>query len=414
MRRHWATKIWLLGTLTTMLMWFGCEQKGDMSPTGTTRQVLAYIDTLTIDPHWSHRRRCDSGSAYLSEANEPAVGEDVRFSVTRGRFGLRSDTTVRSDSLGRARSVYTAPTDTGSVVVRAELLSMAEIRLANVMVSSESVGEGLLSVWTEFDTLFADNGVSATRVYARLRNEAHNPIGGANISLSTNLGTVTSPVVTDEITGTAVAILVSTTETGEATVVARHGAASDTARVAFISPAAASRIVLSASRLQLAAGIDSAVITARVYDLNDLPVVDNTVVFFTTSQGSLTAVTGHTIDGSASTILVASASTGVAHVSATTGGSVAGGVDVEVMSGPAGLITVSAASSELFADNTSETEITAAVTDNFGNAVAQGTPVSFVATGVRSVNPARLARTVSPAQCFAPVWTPVRPPLQPR
>ncbi len=385
MRRSLTMKVLIPALiLATMVFWFGCQQKGDLSPTGSNRSTLTYIDTVIVDP-----RILEPGATamlearILTETSEPAVGEDVRFSVTRGMLqGVHADTTIRSDSLGRARTTYTAPNDTGAVLVRTELLSMLEMRTTSLRVTTEGAAtEGLLSLWADFDSLFADNGNSYTRVYARLRNDAHNPIGGATVTFSTTLGTITSPAITEEITGVATATLVSSTEAGEAIVIARSGGSSDTLHIVFLTPAQASQVIVSSSRPQLTAGTDSAIISARVFDLNNLPVVDNTVVFFSTTRGTLTALTAHTTGGVAATTLLAPSTTGEVVVSATTGNQVSGSVSVQVTPGPTASISLTSGVSEMFADNSSVTAITAMVTDNFGNGVAEGTPVAFSAVG---------------------------------
>lgn len=385
MRRSLTMKVLVPALiLATMVFWFGCQQKGDLSPTGSNRSTLTYIDTVIVDPPILEPGATALLEArILTETSEPAVGEDVRFSVTRGMLqGAHADTTIRSDSLGRARTTYTAPNDTGAVLVRTELLSMSEMRTTSLHVTTEGAAtEGLLSLWADFDSLFADNGSSYTRVYARLRNEAHNPIGGATVTFSTTLGTITSPAVTEEITGVATATLVSSTEAGEAVVIARSGASSDTLHIVFLTPTPASQVIVSSSQPQITAGTGSTDITARVFDLDNLPIADNTIVFFSTTRGTLTALTAQTMGGVASTTLLAPSTTGEAVISATTGNQVSGSVSLQVTPGPVASISLTSGVSEMFADNISTTTITAALTDNFNNGVAEGTPVTFSAVG---------------------------------
>jgi adhesin/invasin len=369
--------------LATLVLWLGCEQKGDISPTGSNKRVLTFIDTVIVDPRIVGPGESAAVQArIMSEINEPAESENVRFSVTRGTLpGGRVDTTVLTDRLGWARTSVTAPADTGTILLRTDLLSMSEQWATNIRVSSAASEEGVLTVWSDADTLYADNGFSRTLVHARLRNEAHNPIPGVVISFSTNVGSVTQAGVTDSVEGTAHATLVSTTETGPATVVAYYGSARDTAQVLFLEPVAASLVEVTSSRPQITAGSDSSIITARVFGTNGLPVVDNTLVSFSTTQGTLRNLTARTVSGVATSVLYASPATGVATVTATTGGSVTGNTHVTFMPGPTAAITLSASADTLFADNTSQATVTATVVDAFGNFVAQGTPVSFLALG---------------------------------
>lgn len=378
-----TVSVWLLALiLATLMFWIGCEQKGEISPTGTGRNALTFIDTVIVDPpRVGVGETANIHARVLDETNEPARNEPVRFSVNRGVLGgSRPDTTVNTDLAGWARTQFTAPADSGNVLLRTELLSMAEQRTAIVRVGITGAEEGLLSLWTESDTLFADNGTSRSRIFARLRNESNNPIPGAAIHFSTTVGTIQSPVLTDTLTGTAISTLVSTTEAGLAVIIARYGLSIDTTRVRFLTPAAAGSITVTAGRTQLTAGVDSTVITARVADERGLPVVDNSVVFFSVSRGVLSRATTLTSSGIATTVLYAPSVSGTTLVQATTGG-VSGGVTVEVVPGSAATVTVLSSADTLEADNSSLATITAIVRDGNGNGVVQGTPVSFSAQG---------------------------------
>ncbi|MBK8128633.1 MAG: Ig-like domain-containing protein [bacterium] len=201
MQRRLPFSFWLpMGTLLSVALWYGCEQKGDLSPVSSARDNLAFIDTIIIDPPvisplgtaWIEAR-------VVNEQQEPAAGEDVRFTATRGTFGEDGpDVTIPADNYGVARTLYTAPADTGNVSLHIELVSMqtAQSRSLPVQVGAGSQ-DGLLSVSADEDTLFADNGASTTQVRARVRNALNNPIGGAEVTFSTSRGVITSPSVTD-------------------------------------------------------------------------------------------------------------------------------------------------------------------------------------------------------------------------
>jgi adhesin/invasin len=364
-------------------LWFGCEQKGDISPTGASRHVLTFIDTVVVDPQLVGPGEIASiGARILNETNEPAENENVRISVNRGMLGSgKADTTVLSDRQGWARATFTAPSDTGPVLVRTELSSMSETRTSAIQVSSNQSAEGMLTVWADRDTLFADNGVSQTVIYARLRNEAHNPIAGATIFFSTDRGSITSPAVTDSVSGTARATLVSTTENGPATISATRGTTTATTTVVFVQPTSASLIVVSATRPQLTAGSDSTVVTARIYDSQNLPVADNTLVFFSATRGNLRNLTARVSGGVASTIYYAASTTGDVTLRATTGGTIYGTTLVSIRPGATARMTVTSSEDTLFADNSSEATITVLVSDAYGNPVLEGTPVAFSADG---------------------------------
>jgi hypothetical protein len=379
-----AIRLWLpVFALAVVTLWLGCEQKGDMNPAATSRQVLTFLDTVYVNPSVVAPGESASLSAHvLNENNGAAAGEHVRFSLDRGSFaGVQADTTVLCDQTGWARATFTAPADSGDILIRTELLSMAEVRTTTVHVSAIPAGEGLLSLRVDADTLFADNGVSTTHIYAHLRNEAHNPLPGELIYFSTSIGSVTSPATTDSISGTAVATLVSTTEIGTAVITATHGSTRDSVHVTFLQPAAASSIVVSTIKPTLIAGSDSTSVTAYVRDANNLPIADNTVVLFSTSLGTLSNLTAHTVNGAATTTLHASLVTGSGTITASTGGNITGTADFRVVAGPASSVLVTASSDTLYADNSSQCTITAWIRDALGNGLPEGLMVTFTAQG---------------------------------
>ena len=208
MQRRLPLGFWLpVGTLLSVALWYGCEQKGDLSPVSSARDNLAFIDTIIIDPPvimpeatgWIEAR-------VINEQQEPAPGENVRFTATRGSFGEGgADVTVTTDNYGNARTSYTAPHDTGNVSLHVELVSMQTTQTRSIRVSEAgSDPNGLISVVADDDTLFADNGASNTQIRARVRTLNNNPVGGAEVIFSTNRGVITSPAITDAQTGTAI------------------------------------------------------------------------------------------------------------------------------------------------------------------------------------------------------------------
>ena len=134
-----AHMIWFpAGTLVTMLLCLGCAQKGDLSPTESKQNTLSFLETVVVNPPTVTPGGTASVQALIvGEANEPASAEDVRFTVSRGAISImHSDTTVQSDSLGYAHATFTAPSDTGSVTLRTELLRMVDVQFTTIHVVS--------------------------------------------------------------------------------------------------------------------------------------------------------------------------------------------------------------------------------------------------------------------------------------
>jgi hypothetical protein len=270
MQRRLPLGFWLpMGTLLSVALWYGCEQKGDLSPVSSARDNLAFVDSVVIDPPVIVPLGTATIEAYVvNEQHEPAPGENVRFTVTRGSFDdVGPDVTVETDNYGVARTTYTAPEDTGNVSLHVELVSMqtAQTRTFGVRNTGMS-NDGLISVVADEDTLFADNGASTTQIRARVRNELNNPIGGVEVTFSTTRGVITSPAITDAQSGTALATLTSTNAIGSAMVIARYNDNADTVMVNFLEPFAASSIQVNTSLSSMTAGMDTSVISARVLD----------------------------------------------------------------------------------------------------------------------------------------------------
>jgi len=368
--------------LASLAFWLGCEQKGTIAPTSTGQGELFYFDTVRVSTSALAPSDQLSFEAHvLSESGENGSDRSVRFTASRGHFlGADADTILNTSSDGWASVTYVAPEDTGAVTLRAELLAMSEIATRTVSVTATGQPlEGQLYLWADTDTLFADNGQSSVAIYARLRNSANNPIGGASVTFTTTQGTVGSPAITDSATGVAATTLYSGATPGNARVKATYGVVSDSLDVAFVAPYPAASVVVNALPPQITAGLDSATIRAVVYDAQGQTVVDNTLVIFSTDRGTLSSSQGRTVSGVAVTRLYAPPSIGVARVTANVGAGVTDYTDVEIVPGPLAGIALIPEDDSLYADNYSTTQIHVYATDEFGNAVQEGTPISFEA-----------------------------------
>ncbi len=380
MQRRLPLGFWLpMGTLLSVALWYGCEQKGDLSPVSSARDNLAFIDSITIDPPvimplataWVDAR-------VVNEQDEPAPGENVRFTATRGSFGdAGPDVTVATDNYGHARTSYTAPADTGNVSLHVELVSMQTAQTRSIRVSTEGVDpNGLVSVVSDDDTLFADNGASTTQIRARVRTANNNPVGGVEVEFSTSRGVITSPGITDAQSGTAIATLTSTESVGAAIVIARYNDNADTVVVQFLQPYAASSIQVNTSLSTMTAGMDTSVISARVIDENGQTLGSNVLVTFTANSGSFSAQAVTTVNGIATTSYRAPVTAGNVTITASTG-TINGATVISVQPGALASLAVSMGTDSLWADNASETTVRALARDTYGNPASAGTIVAF-------------------------------------
>lgn len=384
MQRRLPVQFWLpMGALLSVALWYGCEQKGDLSPVSSARDNLAFIDTIIIDPPviipqasaWIEAR-------VVNEQQEPAPGENVRFTATRGSFGTAgADTTVVTDNYGHARTSYIAPADTGNVSLHVELLSMQATQTRSLPIRYDGIDvNGLVSLIADDDTLFADNGASTTQVRARVRTANNNPVGGVEVEFSTSRGVITSPAITDAQSGTAVATLTSTESIGTAMVIARYNDNADTVFVNFMEPYEASSIQVNTSLSTMNAGVDSAVVSARVLGEDGQTLQSNVLVTFTANAGSFSAQAVTTVEGIAQTTFRAPVTAGDITIIASTG-SVTGNTNVTINPGALASLTLDAMSDSLWADNSSETTIRALARDTYGNPALAGTIVSFSTIG---------------------------------
>jgi adhesin/invasin len=189
------------------------------------------------------------------------------------------------------------------------------------------------------------------------------------VSFTTNLGSVL-PVTRVTTNGVATATL-SSTVAGLATVTATVGSLNATALVTF-TPGPPANLSLVAAPSTLPVGNLSA-LTATATDQFGNPVADSIVVSFTTSFGALSNGSATTVNGAA-TATLSSTLPGTALVIATVG-SLNATAQVTFTPGPPANLLLVAAPGTLQVGNLSA--LTATVTDQFGNLVADGTLVSF-------------------------------------
>jgi adhesin/invasin len=214
---------------------------------------------------------------------------------------------------------------------------------------------------------------------AAVTDQFGNPVlNGTVVSFTTNLGSA-SPVTRVTTNGVATATL-SSTVAGLATVTATVGSLNATRSVTF-TPGPPANLALVAAPSTLPVGNLSA-LTATVTDQFGNPVAGSVVVSFTTSFGALSSNSATTTNGVA-TATLSSTVAGLATVTATVG-SLNATAPVTFTPGPPANLALVAAPSTLQVGHLSV--LTAAVTDQFGNPVLNGTVVSFT-TNLGSASP---------------------------
>jgi adhesin/invasin len=377
----------ILATVVALTIWYGCDREASMSPTDPSLAEYVFLDTLYTSRQYAAPEQDVTVTAVVATENgEPGVGYDVRFTTTLGTFpGGEQQVIQASNSEGFAQTILsTTVEDTGTASITGLLLVSEDVMTTTVDVGDTMQmvpGEGQLYMWSTYDTIYADNGMSSTHIFARLRDQQNHPMGGREIEFTTTLGTITSPATTNDSTGVARATLFSSSEPGLAKVVARYGDVSDSLWVMFQPLSEAHSIILSSNPNVLTAnGTDTTQIQALVRDEDGNPIVDGTVVLFSATEGVLRYTQRTTIGGYATTVLIAPTTSGYSTVRADVGNGIFATLDIPINPGPASLLTVTPEADTLLADGMSTTEVHISVTDAYHNPVSAGQDVTLSAS----------------------------------
>jgi hypothetical protein len=284
--------------------------------------------------------------------NPVADGIVVSFTTSSGTLSSNSATTVNG-----AATATLSSTLPGTAVVTATVGGLSATALVTftpgapanlaLVAAPSTLQVGHLSVLTATVTDQFGNLVAS----------------GVVVSFTTNLGGA-APTAAATTNGVATATL-SSTVAGLATVTATVGSLSATALVTF-TPGPPANLALVAAPSTLPVD-DLSALTATVTDQFGNPVADGIVVSFTTSFGTLSSNSATTVNGAA-TATLSSTLPGTAVVTATVGGLSATALVTFTPGAPANLALV-AAPSTLQVGHLSV--LTATVTDQFGNLVAQ-------------------------------------------
>jgi hypothetical protein len=222
------------------------------------------------------------------------------------------------------------------------------------------------------------NGSATSTITATVVDQyTHLVTDGTVVTFTTDLGSFpTAPYTSTTVGGLAVAILTSSTDLGTATVTATAANAAGSTGVPFV-PGEPYTVTVEASPTSITAdGVSASTVTATVTDQWQHPVADGTLVTFTTSLGSFptTPYTRSTTNGLATAVLTSSTQAGTSVVTATTGAT-SGTAEVTFTPGAPATLTLTVAPSESSVE--ASIAVTATLTDQYGNAVADGTPITF-------------------------------------
>ncbi|MBU1880061.1 MAG: hypothetical protein KJ734_14035, partial [Chloroflexi bacterium] len=290
-----------------------------------------------------------------------------------------STVSVRADRSGLTAGQW----DTGHVTITASGDTVGSPHVVDVSLHTLDPGPpGQVDASADQDILGV-NGVSTCTVQALVTDSAGiDVLNGTEVSFQTDLGTV-NPSTATTVDGMAQTTLVSAATAGLGTVVVQAGTVSNTVGVRFVGPAHDIAVNPDVQTLR-ANGASSTRVSVQVTDQAGWPVFDGTVVTFTTDLGTVSPSSSPTMAGAASTVIRSSATPGWAHVTAWA--DAASGTVTMRFGGPPAGVSVTANPGLLPADGASTAVVMTTVSDQWGDPIIDGTPVTFT-TDLGAVSP---------------------------
>jgi len=311
-----------------------------------------------------------------AQGNPVPNGTQVAFAETTATSATLSSLYVTTTS-GNA-SITVTPAAAGTVTIGATVGALAQVT-TNITVNTLSAASMTLAVdqTTQTADLVAVPGAVIT-VSATVKDAVGNGVNGVTVTFTSTVGSLSATTAVTNASGVATVTLSSTT-VGAGAVTATASGLTQSQAISFV-PGTASNVAVSLSPNNVQSG-SSTTVTVRVTDATGNAVLDGTGVdLASTSAGTFGASHLSTSSGSATTIFTPSA-VATHTVSATvTGTAITGSGTLTVNSASSSTLTLTTAVSlsQLTANNIDTSTLTATVKDSSGNAVIDGTVVSFV------------------------------------
>ena len=317
-------------------------------------------------------------ASVTDDEGDPVIGISVWFETTLGTI----DASAVTNTYGQATATLTAGTLADAAVVTATAGSVEQSIQVQINVGPASDETSLLDA--DPDILGA-NGEDTAVVTMTIKDKYSNPIAGAWVEFSTDLGSVYPIGAHTNSSGVAATTFTAGTEPGTASITASYGEGLTSTTAVELLVGTPAQIALSADPVSISVVSETtSTITALVTDDVENPVTGISV-WFETTLGTIDDSAVTNTYGQATATLTAGTLADVAVVTATSG-AVQRTIEVTIKAGPAVLISVEAAPDTLNADGVDVAAVTATVTDIYGNPV-EGEQVVF-STDLGSVSPA--------------------------
>lgn len=305
----------------------------------------------------------------LDESGAPVSGQGVEFSTNLGTLAPAISTT--NDS-GVAVTMFTAPQKTGIADITARLDSF---QIQSVAIEVKDAASQSIAISADQTSLLA-NGISSTNLSSTWRNEKGEPLKGIAVVFETTLGKISFASATTDSFGVARATLVSAASRVDT--FAQVRVQSDTADATTLVVFRGIRFTLEAvPRNLIADGKSSAKIKVILKETTNNVAIPGAEITFGASLGTIPSSSSTNSSGIAEVSLASSSETGVATITATYGETLTEVIQINFSESVPTNLSVSANPTVIPADNQSHSNITAAVTDQTNNPVADGTVVQF-------------------------------------
>lgn len=364
------------------------------------RELLAEISSLSLRafPDFLNLPPDSNGVSNIeavvrNDENNAVEGVFVKFTTTRGALSNITAT----DAGGIARAVFRSNYETGEAVVKASIEGTQFERAVRIVVQQAVGNRGRLTLTTDRESIYADNGLTYAALTALLSDEEGQALAGKQIIFTKTHGTVNSPVTTDSL-GIARAIfrdigMPSLNEEGRivpAVISAKYNplALQASVEITILPRNPVARITLQSAVDRLnAGGRDSTSIIATCFLANNDFAPAGTLVRFESNIGRFASaavpITGNY--GIAETKYISGSAVGQAVLKASVQNEdnilESNPVSIELIPGPPRRVVVSADPERLITNNPdSYSTVSALVVDTVGNPVASGTLVRFAAS----------------------------------
>jgi hypothetical protein len=294
-------------------------------------------------------------------------GGVVSFATTLGAM-VPVTATIRD---GSASAMLIAGTSSGTATAQASLGSLTATIPVTIIGASEPF---TLTLVLEPAELRVDG--EPGRLTATLTDPLGLPVAdGTVVEFTADHGNLSAPAA-QTVSGQASVWLASGSVAGIASVTARAATAQGDLLVPILA-GPASDVMLSADPVELIAGYNHvAHLRAVVQDRRGNPVSDGTAITFTVSLGRVTTATVHTAGGAAATDFSGERVAGMSAITATAESGSQGFAQVRIQPGAPAQVALETNPAQIIVGE-GRSRLRATVQDAYGNAVANGWPVTF-------------------------------------